>query len=401
MLSGGLRDAISWAFWLGATVWWIDILALEPYQLALMGIFLEGTVLLAETPTGVVADLYSRKWSIVVSYALMGIGFIWAVASFNFWVILPAQVIFGIGWTFQSGADVAWVTDELRGSGQAPTPEEGDADDVIEPLLMRRHRVQFMLGIVALILMIFIGRHDVRLAIAISGAAMLALAGLIAWIMPENHFAAQHETSSFRSTLTRGLGVIRRVPRIRILVITALLMEFGGEAVDRFGMKRFIDGLDVGQDSFIVTGVLFIVLALAGLGVNLVVSRQMEQGRRLPALAAILLGIAALGAVVTALGPTTAIIGLGVMIQDATRESAYSVFTGWANRDAPSEVRATVHSLVGQMGAFGEILGAIALGAVAQWIGISTSVVISGLLFLLAATTAAQAMRLPSGTPVP
>ena len=62
------------------------------------------SVLLGETPTGVVADMVSRRRSLVIGQALMGLAFIWAVVSTNYWVILPAQALFGIGWTFRSGA---------------------------------------------------------------------------------------------------------------------------------------------------------------------------------------------------------------------------------------------------------------------------------------------------------
>lgn len=400
--SGGLMEAIGWAFWLGATVWWIDILALSPFQLALMGVFLEASVLLGETPTGVMADLYSRKWSVVLSYALMGVAFIWAVISFNYWVILPAQVLFGVGWTFSSGADVAWVTDELHGARGTSPSQDGESDNLIEPLIMRRQRLSFILGIVALLAMTWLGNWSVRIAMVGTGVAMMTMAAVLSVVMTEQHFTPQREESSFRDTLTQGLRVVRGVPRLRILAVTYFAMELGGEAVDRFGMKRFIDVVKLDQDSFLATGALFIVMAIAGLLVNLVVTRQMEKGRRLPALAATLLTIAAAGVIFSAIGPAAMLIGIGLMFQDATRESAWSVITGWTNRDAPSEVRATIHSLVGQIGAFGEILGAIVLGMVAEWAGIPASLVIAGLLFLLAAGAATRGLRHPpvaSATP--
>ena len=139
----GLFEGIEWGFWLAASVWWVVVLELSPLQLVAMGAVLEVTVLIAETPTGVVADLISRRRSIVIGQVLMGLAYVWAVASFDYWTILPAQVLFGIGWTFRSGADTAWVTDELRGLGR------GD-DREIETLLIRKHRFGIAAAVVVL-----------------------------------------------------------------------------------------------------------------------------------------------------------------------------------------------------------------------------------------------------------
>ena len=111
----GLTEGLEWGFWLAATVWWVVVLDLSPLQLVGMGAVLEVTVLLAETPTGVVADMVSRRRSIMIGQIVMGAAYVWAVVSFDYWMILPAQALFGVGWTFRSGADTAWVTDELKG----------------------------------------------------------------------------------------------------------------------------------------------------------------------------------------------------------------------------------------------------------------------------------------------
>ncbi|MGI9609405.1 MAG: hypothetical protein ACR2NL_03825, partial [Acidimicrobiia bacterium] len=136
----GLTEGIEWAFWMSAIVWWVIDLNLSPFELVLMGTVLEGCVLLFETPTGVVADLQSRRRSLVIAQVIMAVAFFWSIASHNFWVILPAQALFGIGWTFRSGADVAWVTDELKGRGLA-------GEDEIDLILLERHKLGIASGI--------------------------------------------------------------------------------------------------------------------------------------------------------------------------------------------------------------------------------------------------------------
>ena len=94
----GLTEGLEWGFWLAATVWWVVVLDLSPLQLVGMGAVLEVTVLLAETPTGVVADMVSRRRSIMIGQIVMGAAYVWAVVSFDYWMILPAQALFGVGW---------------------------------------------------------------------------------------------------------------------------------------------------------------------------------------------------------------------------------------------------------------------------------------------------------------
>ena len=50
-------------------------LGLDPLQLVLMGTILEGTYLLFEVPTGVVADTFGRRTSIVVGLIGTGVAF--------------------------------------------------------------------------------------------------------------------------------------------------------------------------------------------------------------------------------------------------------------------------------------------------------------------------------------
>jgi hypothetical protein len=64
-------------------------------------------------PTGIVADLYSRKLSVIIGVVLVGAGFMFEGLNPTFAGVLIAQVIWGIGYTFISGAREAWVADEV------------------------------------------------------------------------------------------------------------------------------------------------------------------------------------------------------------------------------------------------------------------------------------------------
>ncbi|MDP6272669.1 MAG: hypothetical protein QGI84_01560 [Dehalococcoidia bacterium] len=64
---------------------------LNPLQSLLVGAVLEGTVLIAEVPTGIVAVVYSRRRSVTIGYAILAIGsLLWASVP-RFGLILIAQ----------------------------------------------------------------------------------------------------------------------------------------------------------------------------------------------------------------------------------------------------------------------------------------------------------------------
>ena len=384
----GLAEGLEWGFWLAASVWWIVELDLSPIQLVAMGAVLEATVLLSETPTGVVADVVSRRRSFVIGQVVMGAAFIWAVASTNYWVILPAQALFGLGWTFRSGADTAWVTDELKGLGRGE-----DVD--IERLLIRKHQFGIAAGLISLSAVMVLGTlTSVRVAIVVVGVLSIALAGWMSTAMREDHFAPGHEHDrGFVETLKEGFTVVRTRPRLRLLVVVLFTLDMGSEAFDRLGHKFFLDLGGWGDDSLIGLWVLFTALSLAGLVVNGFAGRALDRGFGVARLATILLAIAAAGAFLTASTSIVLVIGLGLMFQDATRESLWPVMEGWANRDAPSEVRATVHSLMGQTTAMGELVGGIALGALAQATSIRLVLFIAAGLWAISALMATRGIE--------
>ena len=94
-------------------IYQVQVAHLNPLQLVLVGTVLEATAFLFEVPTGIVADVYSRRRSIIIGTFLLGIGLALQGVVPKFGVILLAQVIWGIGYTFTSGATEAWLTDEI------------------------------------------------------------------------------------------------------------------------------------------------------------------------------------------------------------------------------------------------------------------------------------------------
>src|SRR5438105_8153724 len=86
---------------------------LNPFELVLVGTVLEVSAFLFEVPTGVVADTFSRRLSIIIGFILLGAGIGLEGVFPLFAAVLLGQVISGLGYTFLSGAQQAWIADEV------------------------------------------------------------------------------------------------------------------------------------------------------------------------------------------------------------------------------------------------------------------------------------------------
>src|SRR5438045_964943 len=88
-------------------------IGLNPIQLVLVGTTLEITAFIFQVPTGVFADVFSRRLSIILGTFLIGAGIILEGSVPRFEAVLAAQVLLGIGISLVSGAEEAWLSDEV------------------------------------------------------------------------------------------------------------------------------------------------------------------------------------------------------------------------------------------------------------------------------------------------
>src|SRR5512143_1067959 len=151
------------------------VAGLTPVQLILVGTTLEIAAFVFEVPTGVVADTYSRRLSIIIGYLLMGAGLLVEGLFPAFLPILLAQVIWGLGYTFTSGATQAWITDEI---GEEPANR----------LFLRAARLGLFASLLGMAAAALVGVRNVALPIQV-GAILVALIGVVLiFIMPETRF---------------------------------------------------------------------------------------------------------------------------------------------------------------------------------------------------------------------
>ncbi len=114
----GVHFFLSRAWFLGN--FWMIYLISKGFTLtdaAIMDIVFWTVILVSEIPTGYVADWFGRKLSVIVSFILQsGAVYIFATADTQP-LFLLSYALWGFGITFQSGAEDAWIFDEIKVRG--------------------------------------------------------------------------------------------------------------------------------------------------------------------------------------------------------------------------------------------------------------------------------------------
>ena len=103
-----LGDTLVWTL---APVYFVQTVGMSPLQLVLVGTFMELTIFVCEIPTGIVADTYSRRLSLVIGYLGMGTSWLLVGVIDSPPVVIGLWALWGGSYTFTSGAYEAWITD--------------------------------------------------------------------------------------------------------------------------------------------------------------------------------------------------------------------------------------------------------------------------------------------------
>jgi MFS transporter, DHA3 family, tetracycline resistance protein len=93
LMRGGV--SLFYNMWLTVTLLYhATLVTTDPFLLLMLGVALEATTFLFEIPTGVFADSYSRKWSVIIGCLLSGVAYILEGLFPIYLTVLMAQVVF-------------------------------------------------------------------------------------------------------------------------------------------------------------------------------------------------------------------------------------------------------------------------------------------------------------------
>jgi MFS transporter, DHA3 family, tetracycline resistance protein len=374
LLLEGVSGVLTTLFGTLFSVYLIVDARLTPFELIILGTVLEASVLVFEIPTGVVADTVSRRLSVIVGMAITGGALLLFGAIPEFASLVVASCIWGLGWTFQSGAYEAWITDEV-------------GEEAAARLYVRGAQVWWIGALVAIPIAVGLGAVGFSVPILVAGVGWIVLAVAMAFVMPETAFRKRRdEDRRLFDTFRGGLGVVRASHVLVFVLVISAIHGASTEAFDRLSTLHLLRGTSFPTDDAFGVVVWFGAIEAVGLLLSIAASEMIRRRADLGSHGGIsrVLGAIDLGLVmaVVVFALTQAFwLALGAWwVVAFLREVRSPVFTAWVNRGLDPATRATVNSMAGQMDALGQIAGGPLIGVAAIWFGVPAAIAIAGLI---------------------
>ena len=389
-MRAGLGSFCNGLIFISLAAYYVRTIGMNPLQLVLVGTALEATVFLFEVPTGIVADLYSRRLSVLIGGILTGICYVLTGLAPFFGVIILAEIIRGIGSTFGSGAESAWITDEV-GAGQ------------VRNLFMRRAQVGQVCNLLGIWCSVALASlYSYQVPIVLGGGGLILLHLYLVFTMPETNFTPtpRQERNTFRqmaATLSEGVHVVRTSSILALLMSTELIAGAASEGFDRLVEAHYLQNLNMPVLTVPVLGELDLIawfaiwnIAAVALGLTVIeVARRrlktdhpVQTAKTLMALDAIIV-VSTIGFGLTR---SFGVAFVAELLRHICRQLGGPIRNAWLNQNIPASIRATVISLNGQANAFGQMAGGPGVGWVGNRFGLRAALTLAG--FLLAPTIA-------------
>jgi len=393
-------------------VYMVTVVELNPFQLVFVGTVLEVSYFLLEIPTGVVADVYSRRLSMVIGFVLAGIGFALTGLTTSFVLILLSQVIWGGGYTFLSGAVEAWIADELIHSGELL---DGDVlareqsasttrQQSLSQLYLRGSQLYTIGSLLGIGLGALLAQINLALPLVVGGALFVLLGLGIALVMPEAGFTRTPavERDSWQqlfATAQNGLRAVRVQPILMTMLVITAFVGAWSESFDRLWTKHLIDNFVLptwgNLDWVAWFALIHAVGMLLSLGLAELLRRYVDSANQQRLIGA-LMGINSLlfiGALLFAGAQHFLPALLAFWLVGMMRTAIDPLFAGWINQFLNSKIRATVLSIHGQSDAIGQVIGGPIIGLVGTWTTLRTALRFGTLLLLPAIGLYGQLLR--------
>ena len=356
----------------------VTVAGLTPLQLVLIGTTVELSVFIFEVPTGIVADVYSRRLSIIIGYLVMGVGFL-VEGLFPFFVpILLAQVLWGLGYTFTSGSTQAWISDEI-------------GEEAANKLFLRATQFGLFASLIGMGGAALVGAQNVALPIQFGASGVILIGIVLAFVMPETGFqpTPREERNTWQQmghTFKAGIAAVRARPRLMSVLGIGLFYGLYSEGFDRLWVKHLLDAFELpvffGNNQIAFFSALRAVSTVLTIITIHYVEKRLDtsQPRAIGRAMLLITGLISASVIGFALSPLLGLTLALYLLTNIARNVAIPLYTAWINQKLEPSTRATVLSISGQVDAIGQITGGPAVGLVARALSVVAALVTSGLL---------------------
>ena len=400
------------------TVYWVTAGRLNALQLILLGTGLELSYFVFQLPTGLLADIVSRRLCVLTGLFLMGLALVAEGASATFANLLAVQFVLGLGYALNNGAQEAWIADELAGGplpadapipaggplagiGPAPGGKPADTDDGRGGLLaaagarpgdepgghemtgvyLRATQLGLVATVIGSLLSGPIAVGGLNLPLITGGALICVLAAVTALVMPERHFQRPAAAASIRTLARESSGLLAtqtRAAHRAIVAVPGLVLLFGmtffagmwSESFDRLWGALLIRDIGIpklaGLSPALWFSLLAAVVAVLALGSTEVARRRATRLGADSVASAVLALTVAIGVGVVAMATTHSFAAAvaAYLLIEVLRPVISPLIDGWMVTRIEPSVRATALSARDMFDAGGQIIGGPVVGVV-------------------------------------
>jgi DHA3 family tetracycline resistance protein-like MFS transporter len=383
---------LHWMCFVVSSLYYIQIVGMTPLELVLTGTTLEASIFILEIPTGMVADVFGRRISILIGLLLNAAGFLLQGLWPAFVGVLLAQVLWGAGYTFTSGASEAWITDET-------------SEEIAAVLFVKAEQKALIGAVVGLLIGMLFGLVNYAAAIVLSGIGFVFLTIYMISAIKETGYTPLHHMDSnpyvdLKRTLMDGMKLTRMNHQLLWIFAVGFIFGFYSEGVDRLWEAHMVADFQFPWfEPVIWFGLVQIAAMLMGsLGLAWIQKKKDIAG--LPANLSIQIYLT-IGIIISlfifAVSGNFLLAIIMITFTQVFREVHMPFYTGWVNRKLDSSVRATVISMSSQVDAMGQIGGGPFVGSIANRMGIPSGLMVSAGLLTFALPIYAVLLRKLNG----
>lgn len=349
--------------WMVSSVYQVEVVRLTPLQLVLVGTVLELVTLICQVPTGALADLYSRRLSVILGYSLLGVSYLIQALIPRFDAILLAQIVLAAGFSFVGGAEEAWVTDEI-------------GDERAGKAFLRATQWGLLGSLLAAPLSLTLANLFQLNTAMIVGSCVLLLLGLfLLFFMPEEHFrrasrAERNTLHTLSQQMIRGGSAVRASTMLWCILGTTLFAALASEGIDRLWTAHFLQDFTLpalwGLKSVTWFGIISVGGTLLSLATTELVNRHLDTSKP----RAVISGLFALNILLMV---STALFGLAgnfyvamvaFWLASVVRAVRIPLHGVWLTQYTDPRERATIFSFDGMVDPIGQIAGGPLVGVI-------------------------------------
>ncbi|HCI82019.1 MAG TPA: MFS transporter [Ktedonobacter sp.] len=368
-------------------VYQVEIAKLTPLQLVLVGTGLEAVCFICQIPTGVLADVYSRRLAVIIGTLIVGVGFVIEGSFPHFATIVLAQGLFGVGATLTDGAEQAWIAGEV-------------GEERVGSIFLRSSQVGLLGGLVGAALSAILANIRLNVPILIGAAAIIGIAVFLIFFMPEDGFqpTPKEDRQSWRQmgkTFRDGLRLVRIRPVLGLILLVGLFYGLSSEGFDRLSIAHFLSDFTFPTLWLLKPVTWFGLFTVAGtllsLGGTEFIRRTVhfDNQRMITRALFWVNAVGVLSLLVFGLTGNFPFAVAAYLGYRCCRSVGNPIYTTWLTQHIDAKVRATVISMSGQVDALGQIVGGPPVGYIGNVVSlraamVATSIILSPVLLLFA-----------------